>query len=224
MLRGVEQESMGEEEEDEDEEEDDDDDGSYVGDDDDEEEEDEDDDEDDEEEEGNSREAARQRMKNTIRNTLARVMGGGQTNGIIIMGNAKGGGLSSLMRGGLGGGVTVRNPSKGGFGGKKGTGRITYKNGKATLNLSGDDDDDDDNDDDDDDDEDDEDEYATNEGKELAARTLLAVRFLHSRGRLSDREKRAITSDIIKNVASQDFSKAEVAYSLLIGPGLPGRY
>ena len=194
MLRGVEQENIGDEEE-EGEEEEEEEDGSYVNDDEEDEEE-EDDDEDDEENEGNtSREVARQRMQNTLRNTLARALGGGQTNGIIIMGNTKGvGGLSSLMRGGLGGGVTVRNPSKGGFGGKKGPG-ITYKNGKATINLSGDDDEDeDDDDDDDDDDEDDEDDYVANEGKELAARTLLAVRWLHGKGRLSDKEKRAITS------------------------------
>jgi hypothetical protein len=176
-------------------------------DDDDEEEDEEDEDEEDEEEE-KGKETPRQRLKNTIRNTLARVMeNGGRGPGVIIMGTSKNGGLSSLMRGGLGGGVTVRNK---GF--TKGGGRITTQNGKTVINLT----------DEEDEDEEEDDEEVVNEGKELAARTLLAVRWLHSEQRLSDEDKRIITSDVIRNVASEDFSRAEIAYSLLIGDGLPG--
>jgi len=58
--------------------------------------------------------------------------------------------------------------------------------------------------------------------KELASRTLLAVRWLHSKGKITQAEKRRVTSDVIKNVGSGEFSKAEIAFSLLIGGGRPG--
>ena len=154
-----------------------------------------DDDDSDEEDEETSKEQSNQRFKNTLRETMSRLVekqgGGGRV--MISIGN---GGLSSFR--GLDGGVLNK--------GKDFKGR-----GKSIISL-----------DDDDDDSDDEDEEGENEVKELAARTLLAVRWLHSVGRLSDSEKRGITGNIIKNVGEGEFSRAEVAYSLLIGTGLPG--
>jgi len=141
-----------------------------------------------------------QRLKNTIRDTLARVVGGGNAKGMMIISTKGGGGLSSLMRGGLGGGVTVRSR---GFG-RKG------KNGKTVINFG-----DDDDEDEDDEEDDDEDEEGGAEDKELASRTLLAVRWLHAQGRLADDDKRRIVSDVIKNVADEDFSRAEVQKSIL---------
>jgi hypothetical protein len=115
---------------------------------------------------------------------------------VMIIG--KNGGLSSLMRG-ADQEFAMKARGKG-------------KGGKAVITI----------DDEDEDEEDDSDEEGENEVKELAARTLLAVRWLHSQGRLSDVEKRGITGDIIRNVGEGEFSRAEVAYSLLIGSGLPG--
>ena len=57
--------------------------------------------------------------------------------------------------------------------------------------------------------------------KELAAMTLLAVRWLYHHGHISDNEKTLVTSDIIRAVAQRKLSQAEVAFSLLIGAGRP---
>lgn len=75
----------------------------------------------------------------------------------------------------------------------------------------------DDDDDDDDDDEDDDEEQA----KSLAAKTLLAIRWLHSKNRLSHEEKRALTTDVIESAGKGNFSPVEVAFSLIIGNGRP---
>lgn len=105
------------------------------------------------------------------------------------------------------------------------------KNGKASnvdLNslrskkgdgffIEGEGDDDDGEDEDDEDDEDGE-----IEAKELASRTLKAVRWLYENERLTLEEKRVITSDIVSNVSAGKFSKTEVAFSLLLGGGRPG--
>ena len=126
------------------------------------------------------------------------VESGGRGNRVMIIGSN--GGLSSLMRGGENGISRV----------KKGEGR------KPVITLN-DEDEDDDDDDDEDDDEDD-----VSEVKELLVRTLLAVRWLHSVGRLSDMEKRDITGDIIQHMGDGEFSRAEVAFTLLIGTGQHG--
>ena len=125
------------------------------------------------------------------------VESGGRGNRVMIIGSN--GGLSSLMRGGENGISRV----------KKGEGR------KPVITLN-----DEDEDDDDDDDEDDEDDVST--VKELIVCTLLAVRWLHSVGRLSDMEKRDITGDIIQHMGDGEFSRAEVAFTLLIGSGPHG--
>ena len=59
-------------------------------------------------------------------------------------------------------------------------------------------------------------------GKDLSSRTIKAVRWLHSTGRLSSKKKNAIVADIISNVGLAKLSKAEVAFSLLICRGRPG--
>ena len=123
--------------------------------------------------------------------------GGGGGSRVMIIGNN--GGLTSLVRGSGSDNSLSNTRNKG-------------KGGKTVITL----------DDEDDDDDDDDDEESENEVKELAARTLLAVRWLHSVGRLSDLEKRDVTGNIIRNVGEGEFSRAEVAYSLLIGSGLPG--
>ena len=125
------------------------------------------------------------------------VESGGRGNRVMIIGSN--GGLSSLMKGGENGFSRV----------KKGEGR------KPVITLN-----DEDEDDDDDDEEDDEDDVS--EVKELLVRTLLAVRWLHSVGRLSDMEKRDITGDIIQHMGDGEFSRAEVAFTLLIGTGQHG--
>ena len=127
--------------------------------------------------------------------------GGGGNRVMIINSN---GGLSSLIRGGENGISRV----------KRGEGR------KPVITLN--DEDEDDDDDNDDDDEDDDDENNESEVKELLVRTLLAVRWLHSVGRLSDIEKRDITGDIIRHMGEGEFSRAEVAFTLLIGTGQQG--
>lgn len=80
-------------------------------------------------------------------------------------------------------------------------------------NGDSDDDNDDDNNDDDDDDDDD---------KNLAARTIKTIRFLYEDKRLSLLEKKKLISDIIENVGTPKFSKAEVAFSLFVCGGRPG--
>ena len=129
------------------------------------------------------------------------VENGGGSSRVMIIGNN--GGLTSLIRGNNGDNSVSNGKNKG-------------KNGKTLITLNDDDDDSDDNDSDDDDEE------SENEVKELAARTLLAVRWLHSVGRITSSQKRDITGNIIRNVGEGEFSRAEVAYSLLIGSGLPG--
>ena len=125
------------------------------------------------------------------------VESGGRGNRVMIIGSN--GGLSSLMRGGENGISRVK--------------KVDGRKPLITLN-------DEDEDDDDDDDEDDEDDVS--EVKELLVRTLLAVRWLHSMGRLSDVEKRDITGDIIQHMGDGEFSRAEVAFTLLIGTGQHG--
>ena len=152
---------------------------------------DDDEDDDDEDESMSPRALSNQRLKNTFRDTVNRLVENGGGNGrVMIIGNN---GLSSFIRGNNG---LSKNKSRG-------SGK-----GVSTIELDEDDDSDD--------------EEGENEVKELAARTLLAVRWLHTVGRLSDIEKRCITGDIIRNVGEGEFSRAEVAYSLLIGSGLPG--
>lgn len=154
-----------------------------------------DEDSDEDEEERPNRETINQRLKNTFGETMSRLVeNSGGASRVMIIG--KNGGLSSLMRGGDND-FSLKDRGKG-------------KGGKAVITI------------DDDDEDDDSDEEGENEVKELAARTLLAVRWLHLEGRLSDVEKRGITGDIIRNVGEGEFSRAEVAYSLLIGSGLPG--
>ena len=60
------------------------------------------------------------------------------------------------------------------------------------------------------------------EMKELAFRTISALQWLYDRGRISAYEKRTVTMDIISNLSTGDYSRAEVAYSLLIGSCRPG--
>jgi hypothetical protein len=155
------------------------------------------DDSDEDDEDRPNKEAINQRLKNTFRETMSRLVeNSGGAGRVMIIG--KNGGLSSLMRG-ADQEFAMKARGKG-------------KGGKAVITI----------DDEDEDEDDDSDEEGENEVKELAARTLLAVRWLHSQGRLSDAEKRGITGDIIRNVGEGEFSRAEVAYSLLIGSGLPG--
>lgn len=163
--------------------------------------EDEDEDEDDDDEDS-SRDTSNQRLKNTFRETMNRLVeSGGGGNRVMIIGSN--GGLSSLMRGGENGISRL----------KKGEGR------KPVITLN---DEDEDEDEDDDNDDDDDDENNESEVKELLVRTLLAVRWLHSVGRLSDVEKRDITGDIIRHMGEGEFSRAEVAFTLLIGTGQHG--
>ena len=152
---------------------------------------DDDEDDDDEDQSMSPRALSNQRLKNTFRDTVNRLVENGGGGGrVMIIGNN---GLSSFIRGNNG---VSKSKSRG--------------NGKGVSTIEMDDDDDS------------EDEEGENEVKELAARTLLAVRWLHTVGRLSDIEKRCITGDIIRNVGEGEFSRAEIAYSLLIGSGLPG--
>ena len=70
----------------------------------------------------------------------------------------------------------------------------------------------------------DEDDDEEESGKVLASRTLAAVKWLHSKGRITTAEKRVLTSDIIRNVDGGRFSRAEVAYSVIVGDGRPGEW
>ena len=91
-----------------------------------------------------------------------------------------------------------------------------------------DDDEDDENDDaynDDDDDEDEEqDRFNMNdvEERQLAARTITALRYLHKKQRISSHEKKVLISDILSNIGSLNFTQIEIAFSLLICGGRPG--
>jgi len=67
----------------------------------------------------------------------------------------------------------------------------------------------------------DDDEASNERSKELAARTLQAIRWLCNQNRLTAEEKRLITSDLIESVSEGKFSQAEVAFSLIIGGGRP---
>ncbi len=88
---------------------------------------------------------------------------------------------------------------------------------------SGNDDNDDDNDDDEDNDDDDDDDDDDQEAaKELAARTLTTIQWLCDHDKLSKEEKHILTLDVVQNVGNGKFSRAEVAYSLIIGGGRPG--
>jgi ketosteroid isomerase-like protein len=71
---------------------------------------------------------------------------------------------------------------------------------------------------------DEDDDYDEEQGKILAARTLAAVKWLHTMGRITTAEKRVLTSDIVRNVGVGKFSRAEVAYSVLVGDGRPGEW
>jgi hypothetical protein len=88
---------------------------------------------------------------------------------------------------------------------------------RLAVGSSDDDEEEDDEDDEDDDLEDDADRVA----RDLASQSLACIRWLHEEGRLSLSEKRVLTSDVISNNAQSRFSKVEVAYSLIIGPGKP---
>ena len=72
--------------------------------------------------------------------------------------------------------------------------------------------------DDDGDDEQDEDEE---QSRLLASRTLQTVSHLASQGRIPQALKKQVTRDVIRSVSAGKFSKAEVAYSLIIGSGRP---
>ena len=81
--------------------------------------------------------------------------------------------------------------------------------------------DDDDNDNSDDQNNEKSEDELEDSAKELATRTILAVRWLHSRNRLTFEEKSILSNDIIENVGNGEFSKAEIAFSLLVGGGKP---
>jgi hypothetical protein len=129
----------------------------------------------------------------------SQVSGGKGSKGMIVIQSGSGPSISSIFNGG-------------GSGGTSG-GDLKGLLSKLAGRKGDDDEEDDDDDDDDDDDE--------SIGKELAARTLLAVRWLNQRGRLSREEKRVLNNDVIKNVGGSRFSRAEVAFSLLIGDVSP---
>ena len=65
------------------------------------------------------------------------------------------------------------------------------------------------------------DEEVNKTAKLLASQTLKAVKWLYNNNRLTLTEKSILTNDIITNNANQEFSKVEIAYSLIIGPGKP---
>ncbi|KAJ1437466.1 hypothetical protein B484DRAFT_233926, partial [Ochromonadaceae sp. CCMP2298] len=74
-----------------------------------------------------------------------------------------------------------------------------------------------------DDEDDSEDEEEAQEAmKELAARTLDALHWLHLRDRLPLREKKVLSSDVIRCLSVGEFSQSEVAYALLIMGACPG--
>jgi hypothetical protein len=93
--------------------------------------------------------------------------------------------------------------------------------GELLRRISNNEDEDNDDEDDDDDDDDDDDEDS-NRDKDLAARTITAIRWLYKQNRLSLSEKKTLITDIISKVGSDKFSDAEVAFSLLICGGRPG--
>lgn len=65
------------------------------------------------------------------------------------------------------------------------------------------------------------DEEVSKTAKILASQTLKAVKWLYSRKLISQAEKNVLTNDIIMSNARNDFSKVEIAFSLIIGPGKP---
>ena len=58
-------------------------------------------------------------------------------------------------------------------------------------------------------------------GKKLASQTILCINYLYQQNRLTLNEKKTLIHDIIINNSEDSFSQVEVAFSLLIGPGLP---
>ena len=57
--------------------------------------------------------------------------------------------------------------------------------------------------------------------RDIPCRTIKAVRWLYSKRRLSHKGKKQILSEIISNVDSPKFSKAEMAFSVFICGGRP---
>lgn len=196
---------------------------SYSRDDDDDEDDDEDDedeDEDEEDEDGEGgislsgegersvQEMLTERIRNSLSQTMNKLVGGasgvsGIKSKVVILGggNMDGVGFEEL----------INNSRERGGGGGRSSSSLSQSNRR------------DEGDEDDEDDDDDEEEGEAL-AKILAARTLAAVQWLHARGRLSTHEKRTLTSDIVRNVGLARFSQAEVAYSLLIGGGRPGEW
>ena len=58
-------------------------------------------------------------------------------------------------------------------------------------------------------------------GKKLASQAILCIKYLYQQNRLTLNEKKTLIHDIIINNSEDSFSQVEVAFSLLIGPGLP---
>ena len=67
----------------------------------------------------------------------------------------------------------------------------------------------------------DEDEQEERLSRVLASRTLDTIRFLADKGSISQSLCRGLTAEVIKSVAKGRYSKAEVAFSLVIGAGMP---
>ena len=81
--------------------------------------------------------------------------------------------------------------------------------------------DDNDNEEEEEDDEEEDEDGTEEEDKKLAAQTITAIQWLCMRGRLTNEEKRLLTTDIIFRVSSGEYSQVEVAFSLLVGDGRP---
>ena len=58
--------------------------------------------------------------------------------------------------------------------------------------------------------------------KEFETRTLLAIKWLYKNNRITNKEKKIITTDIVENLSNGEYSKIEVAFLLFIGGFRPG--
>lgn len=65
-------------------------------------------------------------------------------------------------------------------------------------------------------------EFDNSNEKDISSRTTKVLRLLYSEKKLSKKGKKAILSDVISRVGLSEFSKAEMAFSLILCRGRPG--
>ena len=157
-----------------------------------------DEDEDNDDGERNKKRQNKSRLRNSLKETISRIIGQNMTPGGRM--------------------IMISKDSTNGLSASKVFNGFSNNNNNKNNN----DDNDDDNDEEDDDDDDEEDENDLMEMKETASRTLLAIKWLFKNKRITNEEKQIMTTDIIESLSSGQYSKAEIAYLLLIGGFRPG--